>query len=321
MAGLEPSYFVHPNAVCESNQVGPGTRVWAFAHVLPEAIIGAACNVCDHVLVENDVVVGDRVTIKSGVQLLDGVRLEDDVYVGPNVTFTNDPFPRSKAGGKRFPPTIVRSGASIGANATVLPGLDIGSGAMVGAGAVVTRNVPARAIVVGNPAGITGYVQADGQRAAPDASKPPLPDAPGHTRLASPVRGVTIHRFPHFDDMRGSLTVGNLGSTEIPFVPQRYFLVYAVPGAEVRGEHAHRACHQFLVCTHGSCSVVVDDGFTSDEVRLDSPTLGIYLPPMTWGIQYKYTHDAVMLVFASHAYDPGDYIRDYPTFVEAARRT
>lgn len=115
--------------------------------------------------------------------------------------------------------------------------------------------------------------------------------------------------------------MGNLGGVEIPFVPQRYFLVYAVPNAEVRGEHAHRVCHQFLVCTHGACSVVMDDGFANEEVRLDAPTLGLHLPPMTWGIQYKYTPDAVLLVFASHPYDPDDYIRDYPSFVDAARRT
>jgi UDP-2-acetamido-3-amino-2,3-dideoxy-glucuronate N-acetyltransferase len=144
--------FVHPNALCETRSIGSGTRIWAFAHVLPGAAIGKDCNICDGVFIENDVVIGDRVTVKCGVQLWDGLRLEDDVFVGPNATFTNDPFPRSRSYPAEFPRTVVRAGASIGANATILPGIEIGSGAMVGAGAVVTRDVPPRALVVGNPA-------------------------------------------------------------------------------------------------------------------------------------------------------------------------
>ena len=151
--------MIHPQAICETTQVGEGTRVWAFAHVLKGAVIGAECNVCDGVFIENDVVVGDRVTIKCGVQLWDGVRLESDVFVGPNATFTNDPMPRSKQYPNKDAQTIVRRGASIGANATILPGLTIGERAMVGAGAVVTHSVPAGAIVVGNPARIRGYVE------------------------------------------------------------------------------------------------------------------------------------------------------------------
>ncbi|HEX6883309.1 MAG TPA: acyltransferase, partial [Planctomycetota bacterium] len=148
--------FVHPQGLCESRAVGPGTRVWAFAHVLPGARIGADCNLCDHVFVENDVVVGDRVTVKCGVQLWDGLRVADDVFIGPNATFTNDPFPRSKQRPERFAETRLERGCSIGANATILPGLTIGAEAMVGAGAVVTRSVPPRAIVRGNPARIVG---------------------------------------------------------------------------------------------------------------------------------------------------------------------
>ncbi|MCL6641195.1 MAG: N-acetyltransferase [Candidatus Rokubacteria bacterium] len=125
--------FVHPQAICESASIGPGTRVWAFAHVLPGAVIGADCNVCFGVFVENDVVVGDRVTIKSGVQLWDGVRIGDDVFIGPNATFTNDRFPRSKRRPERFATTVVEDGASIGANATLLPGVRIGTGAMASA--------------------------------------------------------------------------------------------------------------------------------------------------------------------------------------------
>lgn len=307
--------FVHPEGICESKNVGAGTRVWAFAHVLPAAKIGRDCNICDHVFVENDVTLGDRVTVKCGVQLWDGVHLEDDVFVGPNVTFTNDPFPRSKARPDHFATTNVRSGASIGASATILPGVEIGSFAMVGAGSVVTRSVPARAIAVGNPARIVGYVQADGTR--PDAVVTELTTtqtvgAPKVEEL--PVRGVTLHHLPAFEDMRGALSVGNVGA-DVPFEPQRYFLVHSVPSIEVRGEHAHRVCHQFLVCTHGACSVVVDDGRSSAEVRLTRPSLGVYMPPMTWAVQYKYTPDAVLLVLASQAYDPEDYIRTYSEFL------
>lgn len=142
----------HRLALVESKHVGEGTRVWAFAHVLKGARIGADCNVCDHVFIENDVTVGDRVTIKNGVQLWDGVRVEDDVFIGPNVTFTNDPFPRSRKRPEKFATTVVCEGASIGANATILPGVRIGARAMVGAGAVVTKDVAAESVVVGNPA-------------------------------------------------------------------------------------------------------------------------------------------------------------------------
>jgi UDP-2-acetamido-3-amino-2,3-dideoxy-glucuronate N-acetyltransferase len=161
-------YFVHEMGLCESSHIGARTRIWAFTHVLPGARIGADCNICDHVFVENDVVVGDRVTVKCGVQLWDGVRLADDVFVGPNVTFTNDPFPRSRAYPSSFPPTVVEQYASLGGNATILPGLTIGRRAMVGAGAVVTRDVPAGAIVVGNPGRIIGHVDESphGDRAA-----------------------------------------------------------------------------------------------------------------------------------------------------------
>lgn len=150
---------VHPSADVQTIQIGEGTRVWQYCVVLSGARIGADCNVCAHTFIENDVIVGDRVTIKSGVYLWDGIRLEDDVFVGPNATFTNDTYPRSKVYPEEFPNTIVREGASIGANATILPGLVIGVGAMVGAGAVVTKDVPDYAVVVGNPARIVRFAK------------------------------------------------------------------------------------------------------------------------------------------------------------------
>ncbi len=125
-----PPFFVHPNAIVESVKIGKNMRVGAFVHILP-AVIGEDRNLCDQVFIENDVLIGDRVTIKCGVQLWDGITLEDDVFVGPNATFTNDPFPRSKQYPTAFSRTVVRNGASIGANATVLPGLTIGQPAMI----------------------------------------------------------------------------------------------------------------------------------------------------------------------------------------------
>jgi len=144
--------YLHPNSLCESKRIGNGTRVWAFAHVLEGAVVGDDCNICDNVFIENDVIIGDRVTIKCGVQIWDGLRIEDDVFIGPNATFTNDKFPRSKVYPEKFSTTIIKKGASIGANATILPGITIGEGSMVGAGAVVTKSVPDGVTVVGNPA-------------------------------------------------------------------------------------------------------------------------------------------------------------------------
>lgn len=132
--------------------IGAGTRVWGFTHLLSGAQIGANCNICEQVFIEGDVVVGDRVTVKCGVQLWDGLRVEDDVFIGPNVTFTNDLFPRSKRYPETFLQTRIKAGASIGGGAVILPGLTIGEKAMVGAGSVVTKSVPAGAVVVGNPA-------------------------------------------------------------------------------------------------------------------------------------------------------------------------
>jgi UDP-2-acetamido-3-amino-2,3-dideoxy-glucuronate N-acetyltransferase len=150
--------FVHPLADVAACSIGEGTNIWQFVVVLRGAQIGRDCNICAQTLIEGDVIVGDRVTVKSGVQLWDGTRIESDVFVGPNVTLTNDLYPRSKEYPDTFSGIMIRRNASIGANATILPGVTIGEYAMVGAGAVVTENVPARAVVVGNPAKVIRYV-------------------------------------------------------------------------------------------------------------------------------------------------------------------
>lgn len=150
---------IHSTSDVQTSSVGKGTRVWQFCVILVGAKIGKQCNICSHCFIENDVIVGDRVTIKSGVQLWDGLRLEDDVFIGPNVTFTNDRYPRSKKYPESFPKTRVGKGASIGANATILPGIKIGEDALVGAGSVVTKDVPPGNTVVGVPAKPVGLKQ------------------------------------------------------------------------------------------------------------------------------------------------------------------
>lgn len=310
------NFFKHPQALVENNHVGTGTRIWAFAHILPGARIGADCNICDGVFIENDVNIGDRVTIKCGVQVWDGVTLEDDVFIGPNATFTNDPFPRSRLHPKEFPRTLVRHGASIGANATILPGLTIGPNAMVGAGAVVTRDVPPNAIVVGNPARITGYSQT-----APKSSSSPSKESSANRALRElTVNGAKVIRLPLVEDLRGALTFGEINQ-HLPFEPKRFFIVFDVPSREVRGEHAHRELHEFLVCVRGSCAVAIDDGHIRDEVVLDSPTIGLHLPPRLWRVHYKYSPDAMLMVLCSDVYKADDYIRDYDSFLDMVKKT
>jgi acetyltransferase-like isoleucine patch superfamily enzyme len=151
--------IIHPHALIDEGvEIGAGTRIWAFAHVLSGAIIGGDCNICDHTFIEGGVKIGDRVTLKSGVYLWDGIEVENDVFIGPNATFTNDRCPRSRQYPEQFLTTRLMRGCSIGANATILPGLTIGCWALIGAGSVVTRNIPDHALAFGNPAIVRGWV-------------------------------------------------------------------------------------------------------------------------------------------------------------------
>jgi acetyltransferase-like isoleucine patch superfamily enzyme/dTDP-4-dehydrorhamnose 3,5-epimerase-like enzyme len=300
----------HPTALVESPHVGEGTRVWAYAHILPGARIGRNCNICDHTFIENDVIVGNRVTIKCGVQLWDGLRVEDDVFIGPNATFTNDRFPRSGQHPPEYARTVLKRGASIGANATLAPGIVIGEMAMVGAGAVVTHNAPPHSKLAGNPARIIGYVDA-------------LQEESGHEpepQTTATLGEAIICRMPRAKDLRGSLSFGEI-HRHVPFEVKRYFLVFDVASEHIRGEHAHRSLHQFLVCVAGRCHVVTDDGTMRHEVVLDSPAKGVHIPPMVWATEYKFTRDAVLMVLASEFYDPQDYIRDYTEFLALRRKS
>ena len=302
--------MIHETADVQTQSIGQDTNVWQFCVILKGARIGDDCNICSHCFIENDVIIGDRVTVKCGVQIWDGLEIEDDVFIGPNVTFTNDKHPRSKQHPDAFEKTIVKQGASIGANATILPGVTIGAGAMVGAGSVVTGNVPAGAVVTGSPAQIRGYANAECVSTLGKANEEV-------TQLS--VAGAHIKRLQHVPDLRGELCVAELGK-QLDFEIKRLFFVYGVPNTKVRGEHAHKECHQFLICIRGSVHVIVDDATQQQEIILDRPDLGLHLEPGVWAVQYRYSSDAVLAVLASHAYDENDYIRDYDEYLSWRKR-
>ena len=304
--------MIHPTAEVASRKLGKDCRVWQSTIILEGAAIGDDVNICSHCFIENDVVIGNRVTIKAGVQLWDGISLEDDVFIGPNVTFTNDKYPRSKVYPEEYARTRIKRGASIGGAAVLLPGITIGENAMVAAGAVVTQSVPSHAIVKGNPARITGYATSK----ATNHDGFPNPKSEDDTSPLLTRTRAAVCPLWSTADARGKLSVGNF-EDQIPFIPQRFFTVYGVPTSSIRGEHAHIECEQFLICVSGSCNVIVDDGITRSNVLLSQPSDGLYIPPMTWVTQCKHTNDAVLLVFASHKYNEKDYIRSYHEFLAA----
>jgi UDP-2-acetamido-3-amino-2,3-dideoxy-glucuronate N-acetyltransferase len=299
-----PDWQIHSSALCESDQVGAGSSIQAFAHIGVGVRVGRDCSIGGHAQVGPRAILGDRVTLGGGVRIADGVRLDDDVFVGPNATIGHDPSGPGRMGQAV---TVVHEGASIGANVTILAGLTIGARARLAPGSAVVRSVPANAMVAGNPAQIIGYASDSDVRRT-------LAGAADSATRATSVRGVTLHHMREVEDMRGNLSVAELGR-EVPFEVKRYFLVYGVPNMEVRGEHAHLKCHQFLIAVKGSLHVVADDGRQREEFVLDRPSLGLHLPPMTWGTQYRYSADAVLLVLASHHYDSADYVRDHDRFL------
>lgn len=232
------------------------------------------------------------------------VEVAPDSPIGPGVVFAG-------------PGIKVQSQARIDASAIIDANVTIGRGAWVRTGAVVLQSVPANAIVEGNPARVVGYVSSQDKQARP---APRLIDARGFTKQERPssvflgVGQCELRLLPKFDDVRGSLVAGEI-PRELPFVPERFFAVLDVPTRELRGEHAHKECQQFLVCVNGSCRVLLDDGMNRCEVVLEQPDVGVYMPPMIWGTQFDYSSDAVLLVFASHKYDSSDYIRTYDEFM------
>ncbi|WP_417740601.1 WxcM-like domain-containing protein [Rosistilla oblonga] len=297
----------HLSADVQTETIGTGTRVWQFCVILAGAKIGRDGNICSHCFVENDVVVGDRVTVKCGVQLWDGITIEDDVFIGPNVTFTNDRYPRSRQPPAEFARTVIKKGASIGGGATLLPGITVGAGAMVGAGSVVTSDVPPGTVVVGNPAAITRYIDTTPNQMVGGTPPPGTPE-----QLLGGAHWISL---TNIKDVRGQLTVAQWDQ-HLPFTPARIFFVHHVPNAKLRGGHAHRECQQILVALSGSVRLVLDDGVDRQELVLDQSSRGILIPAGIWATQYAYTPDCVMAVFASHGYDESDYIRDHDNYLE-----
>jgi serine acetyltransferase/dTDP-4-dehydrorhamnose 3,5-epimerase-like enzyme len=245
--------------------------------VVESTALGAHCVVREHATVASGAALADDVEIGPGARVLDGV--------------------------------VVHRGASVGANATIRSGVVVGRQAVVEAGAVVEGNVPAYAVVSGVPARIVGYADSLPSPAEPDIRMDSI-EGP----MSTSVRGVVLQPLTTARDLRGRLAA--LEFAELPFVPQRVFTVYGVPDESVRGAHAHRACAQFLVCAAGTVSCVADDGRSRQGFHLSGPHIGLHLPAMTWGMQYRFTSDAVLVVLAELPYDPEDYIRDYEEFLE-----
>lgn len=209
-------------------------------------------------------------------------------------------------------PVLIGAGAWVGANAVVDAGVRLGAGARVNPVSHVMRDVPPHAIVGGSPARIVGYTTSF--PAAPPRRSGQLHDLP---QLR--VRGANLHRLTTAVDLRGSLVAGEV-FRQLPFMVERFFFVFDVPGEHVRGEHAHKSCHQYLVAAHGSVTVLVDDGELRQEVVLDRNDVGLHLAPRVWGVQYRYSPGAVLLVLASDPYDADDYVRDYDEFLAWVRR-
>ena len=269
------------------------------AIIHPAASIGQGCQI-DALAIVGHAHIGDGTRIGAGTMISDESNLAEYCNVAAGVVIESG--------------VVAGKNVQIGANSTISAGCSIGEASIVQTGSVVTRNVPHNAIVTGNPAAIIGYVDTISRTE-------PLAAVADDRRIAvrqTGVPGVALHELPVFSDIRGSLSVGEL-ERDLPFAPKRYFLVFDVPSREVRGEHAHLECHQFLICVRGSCTVVADNGSVREEFLLDRPNLGIHLPPMIWGVQYRYSEDATLLVLASHTYDAADYIRSYQDYLDRVR--
>jgi UDP-2-acetamido-3-amino-2,3-dideoxy-glucuronate N-acetyltransferase len=309
-SALAVGTFIDPSARFEAKTLGDGSRVLAYVHVGSEAKIAQDCVLNDHAVVLGDVVLENDVEVQAGARLLGRVHLEQGVTVGADAVIYGEGPPGHNESGE----VIVRRFASIGPNVTVSAGVVVGRRAVVEAGAVVRQSVPANAIVSGNPATIVSYVDSVHEGEPVHAAVPASRVAGA---IETRVRGVTLHALTSARDLRGSLMAAEF--TSLPFAPRRLFTVYDVPSESVRGAHAHRECAQFLVCLAGEVSCLVDDGSAREAIELDTPEVGLHIPPMVWGTQWKYTRDAVLLVLASHPYDSDDYVRDYEEFLIALR--
>lgn len=248
-----------------------------------------------------------RISIGTDCIISPSAIIEDGVLIGCRAIMEADGI-------------TVRANARIDSGSIIGENVTIGLGAWIRAGSVVLESVPPNAIVQGNPAEVVGY-RSESVYSNDQASK--LIDIHCLThiqqrpaRVALDVGHCALYLMRSIADPRGSLSVGEVPD-ELPFAPKRYFVVYDVPSLELRGEHAHKECEQFLICLNGSCRLLLDDGCRRCEVILDRPDMGVYMSAMTWGTQYRYSNDAVLLVFASLPYDNNDYIREYQAFIAA----
>jgi dTDP-4-amino-4,6-dideoxygalactose transaminase/dTDP-4-dehydrorhamnose 3,5-epimerase-like enzyme len=237
------------------------------------------------------------------------VTLEDDVFVGPNATFCNDKFPRSKVHLETLTETVVEHGASLGANCTILPGIRIGAWSMVGAGSVVTHNVSPKTVVAGNPARHLRFV---------DAAIASTGSSVEHLKSLA-VKGASFLNIPTFCDRRGVLSFAEY-ETHLSWAPVRFFTVTGVPINELRGYHAHKSVKQFLVCLAGRISVLVDDGITRETVLLDSPRVGLLLEPMVWSSQSYLEANSILLVMCSEKHSHMGYIHNYSEFLSLVQQ-
>lgn len=261
-----------------------------------QPIVGKDC------FIDRGVFIGENVTIKDSVLIYGpDTHIEENVYVGERTIFLSE-----EPGLRKSKKTLLKRDVYIGQACLIKRGITIGSRAIVRSGTLVDQDVPPNVIVGGNPSRIIGYV--DSEKMQPESNSKNRDD-----------RGNEVFfNFPVFSDLRGDLAVAEV-QKQIPFPIERVFVVYNVPSAELRGEHAHKECHQLLICVNGAVSVVTDDGKTRKEYILDAPNRGLHIPPMTWAVQYNYSKDAVLLVLASHQYNPEDYIRDYDQFLSLKR--
>lgn len=310
-----------------SSCIGPHAVVYVDVIIGSHCLLGdyasvrEGCRIADYCVVGRNAMLNAYVSMRQRSRVLEGASIAAHTVIGERafisvgVGFADDNrFGRGTAE-QASRPHVIHEGAMIGVNATLLPGVHIGREAMVAAGAVVTRDVPAYAIVKGNPARIGGYV---GDSVVDVHAATVLPKGEKITPLG--VGKASLHRLDTFRDLRGSLSVGEF-ERDLPFTPQRHFVVYDVPSKDVRGGHAHKTCGEFLICVKGSLQTRLTDGKNAVDVALSSPDIGLYLPCGVWGAQYKFSADAVLLVFASHPYDPADYIRDYDEYLGFVEKT
>ncbi len=270
MMGLQSNAVgqVHETAIVEPGaNVGAGSEIRAFAYV------GKGC------VIEGGSTVGVRATLVCADA--DGADESTGTVIGSDVT--------------------------IGAGALVRGPLTIGRGAVVEAGAVVVDDVPANAVVAGNPAAVVGYTQVDDTESAAFVMPPTV------ARAQVDIAGCSLMRLPSVVDLRGALTFAETGSN-LPFAPQRFFIVYDVPSQKIRGSHAHHELHELIFAAGGSVTVTVDNGRERGQIVLDDPTLALHLRPMTWTTQYSFSPGAALVVLASHPYEDADYIRDYDDY-------